>query len=104
APHRGFTKLTGPTIVKLLPSITESDYERYESTPWPDPDGIRTIRADDIPPPPARPEPEPTPDDPAPPGPSRREKRRGKSRSTPEERQRVEDLRARNRKLREKTP
>jgi hypothetical protein len=104
APHRGFTKLTGPTIVKLLPSITESEYRRYESTPWPEPDGITTIRADDIPPPPARAEPGPEPDAPAPSGPSRKEKRRGKSRSTPEERQQVEDLRARNRKLRDKTP
>ena len=47
-PPRGYTNLSHPTIVRLPRSITAAEHEAFAATPWPAPDGVRTVRAADL--------------------------------------------------------
>jgi hypothetical protein len=93
SPMSGFTRFEGPVLVEIPFSMSSEQFQEYDDREWPEPDGVRTVRASDLPP--------AEPDDPAPaltttpppPDQPRREKRRRPPKPVdPEEVRRAEAL------------
>jgi hypothetical protein len=69
APHSGLTRITGPTLIELVPSMTPEEFHRLDTEPWPEPDGVRSVLGGMDEPPPAEeeePAPQPQPQPPQP--------------------------------------
>jgi hypothetical protein len=95
SPMSGYTCLEHPEIVEIPFPMSEEQFARYDLQGWPDPDGVMSVLASDIPdfpPPPA--EAAPTPDngpDKSPPALTQRRRRRPKP-IDPEEAERAARL------------
>jgi hypothetical protein len=92
SPMSGFTRFEGPVLVEIPFSMTPEEFEAYDEREWPEPDGVRTMRASDLPP--AEPgDPAPAPAPTPPPDAPRGEKRRRPPKPVdPEEQSRAEAL------------
>jgi hypothetical protein len=88
----GFTRFEGPVLVEIPFSMSPEEFEAYDEREWPEPDGVRTVRASDLPP--AEPgDPAPAPAPTPPPDAPRGEKRRRPPKPVdPEEQSRAEAL------------
>jgi hypothetical protein len=103
SPVSGYTRFEGPIILDIPFSMSEEEFNSLDTEEWPEPDGIRTVRASDLPPDPddAPPAPTPRPSSPPPTTDGAPKKRRRLPKPiSPEERQRVEQLREQLRQLR----
>jgi type IV secretory pathway TraG/TraD family ATPase VirD4 len=87
----GQTKLEFPAFVSLPFTISKEEYDRLRNTPWPEPNGVGTVRGGDLT---FAPERAPAPDEtPTEQQPERRKKRRRPPKPTdPEEKQRADAL------------
>ena len=65
----GFTRFEGPVLIEIPFSMSPEKFDECDNREWPEPDGVRTVRASDLPPaepddPAPAPAPTPTPDQP----------------------------------------
>ena len=59
-PMSGYTRFDRPQVIELDFPISPEEFCELDSPAWPEPDGIRTVRSSDLPPP-ASPAPQPAP-------------------------------------------
>jgi len=96
-PMSGYSRYKSPVVVEFAFSMSAEEFAWYTSLPWPDPNGISTVRASDLPPDPddEAPAPAAPPEPPTPSQPSVRlvKRRRPPKEISPEERQVVDEIR-----------